>query len=130
MSQLILAYKRIPLLSVSLVDRLSEIVRNYNFAGRRRFITTFLIAGIGVSLVAYLTALYISFDIGLSLHHKKPIIEDLTEEVLNLEFSMRQNELNLANTNGNILQSMERVSAIKYIPSDESVAVSASLRAQ
>lgn len=127
MTYLILAYKRIPFISVSLSDWLSGVMQNSGIADYRRLITRSLIVGIGISAAAYFAALYISFDAGFSIRESGNTLGDLKEEVSGLELSVRQEESGLAQTKEDILQSMERVSAIRYIPTDGSVAVSASL---
>lgn len=105
-------------------------MQNSGIADHRRFITRSLIVGIGISAAAYFAALYISFDAGFSIRESGNTLGDLKEEVSGLELSVRQEESGLAQTKEDILRSMERVSAIKYIPADASVAVSASLLTQ
>jgi hypothetical protein len=131
MSQLLLAYKYIyiPPLPTFLRSLPLQATRQYRFIPFKGLTTVLLIAS-GIAALVYLSALYVSFATGISLQQYEAERRDLVQKVLRLELSVSQAELNLAHARGDILQSMERVSALSYIPSDESVAISVPLRAQ
>lgn len=88
---------------------------HFNQANRQGVLTLILISLLGVSLAAYLIALFLSFSTGLTLQRDSKILENSVAQVLQQELVLRQRQNTLAESRDNLLRSMEKITSIKYI---------------
>ncbi len=83
-----------------------------------------LLFGAGASLAAaYLLAIFITFHFSFQVKQNTLLYEELSDETLRSEILLQKKTSELAQNYPSILESMERVSSIKYL-TPESVAAS------
>lgn len=82
---------------------------------RRGHITQLLIAVVVFAVVAYLASLYFATNFDLEIRNGNKLLPGLLEEVRKDEFILQNLTTGFALENADVLQSMEKVSAIKYL---------------
>lgn len=86
------------------------------------FITGAIIAWITIAVVMYLVAVYSFFGLGVTLQHKSFAIKNLTESNTIAELNLQQRQTEFAKNNQYILESMEKISDMRYVlPTDTTV---------
>ncbi len=68
-----------------------------------------------LAAVVYLVALFYSFSSGFEIQSSMRLEDDVAEALQAKELALQEKIGLLANRQGSILESMERVSAIKYL---------------
>lgn len=112
MTTLLLGQRKILPSRFFIAEEVSEKVLIF---GARRIITGALAALIGVSILGYLVAVYASFSLGFQLQNQAKNQEALSKEAVGLEL-LAQERINLiAYEQKGVVESMEKVSAIKYL---------------
>lgn len=121
MTTLILAQKRI--LSLQLPFLQWDVAEHFSFLNKRGIFTLsiFVLAGILVGI--YLVSLYLSFFYGFEIQTGNTAVRSLEKAVLERELILQERIKALAGENYPVLKSMEKVSTIRYLTS-ENVAVS------
>lgn len=74
-----------------------------------------------ISLIGYLAALYFTFQLGFMIQGASLRLSKLTDETTRIEFSLRQKEVSFAEENKNLLESMEKITAVKYLNTDSTI---------
>ena len=101
------------------MERMNHIFDAYNQHGR---IIRMLIAWIAGAIVVYLVAVYSLFGLGITLQEKTIELKKLTEANIISELNLRQKQTEFARNNEDILQSMEKITNLRYItPADTAV---------
>ena len=84
-----------------------------------------------VFLASYLGALYASIGISFSIQDQEKLIQDAEKDLLTVEVELQAKKSSLAKEKNSILESMEKVSNIRYIlPKNYVVSDSALLKSQ
>lgn len=78
---------------------------------------------IAILTVTYLGSLYITFKLGFDAQAYQESITEKSAELLKLDLEVQETKKALADNHKEVLESMERISAIKYL-TPEAVAVS------
>lgn len=110
MTTLILAQKRI-----------MTVMPAFDFADRfihanRGGVVSAILAGLTtLAVVVYLVALFYSFSSGFEIQSSMRLEDDVAEALQAKELALQEKISLLANRQGSILESMERVSTIKYL---------------
>lgn len=117
MTTLILAQRKIvsffPAVNLSVEARF----RRFNSKGK----ATFTLLGILlVSVIAYLAALYITFNLSFHIRENNEKLTKLEDTALALELKFQEESAGLVKNKGAFLETMEEVSSIKYLSSDGS----------
>lgn len=84
----------------------------------QRVAVIIILALISTSVAGYLIALYLSFEFGFRIQRAQSVYEEVKKEVLAEEMLLQKNLSFLAEEQKNIVESMEKVSAIKYLDLD------------
>lgn len=85
-------------------------------------ITGAIIAWITITVVMYLVAVYSFFGLGVGLQQKSLVIKNLTESNTIAELNLQQRQTEFAKNNQDILESMEKISDMRYVlPADTAV---------
>lgn len=98
------------------------ILTSFFFTLRERFVGRILIAAIIFSVAAYLIALFLSFSVGFQIQKQAAAEEELARTLQETELSLQRKMDLLAEGQVSWLESMERVSSIRYLR-PENVAV-------
>ena len=81
-----------------------------------------MIIWIAGAIVVYLVAVYSLFGLGITLQEKTIELKKLTEANIISELNLRQKQTEFARNNEDILQSMEKITNLRYItPADTAV---------
>lgn len=125
MTTLILAQKRfITGRLTAEMDRVTELFLAWNYNG---ILTVSALIFIVAAALGYLISAYAIFEIGFKIQGQESAISQLESSVASKEIMLHKLRTGLANDGGELLNSMEKVSALKYI--GEEGAVTASLSA-
>ena len=84
----------------------------------RRMIAVMTLALVSISVTGYLVALYSSFEFSFRIQRAQGVYEELKKEVLKDEMLLQKKFDFLSEEQKNIVESMEKVSAIKYLELD------------
>ena len=94
----------------------------YDVLQERGFITHMMLAVIAGAILAYLIAVYSLFGLGVTLQQKSMVLKELTDTNTIAELNLGQQQTGFAKNNEDILQSMEKISDLRYVlPTDTSV---------
>ena len=94
----------------------------YDALQERGFITHMMLALIAGAILAYLIAVYSLFGLGVTLQQKSMVLKELTDTNRITELNLGQQQTGFAKNNEDILQSMEKISDLRYVlPTDTSV---------
>lgn len=96
----------------------------FSDANRGGELTVFLLGILGLGIVSYLASLFIAFQLGFSIQEIQSEFEERRARVADMEFKLQQlsSESLLPDANA-VITSMERVTSIKYLSGDGSVAL-------
>ena len=120
MTVLILAHRKI--IPLALSAKMVHIVEGFRVLNRRGFITVLFLISTTFLVVGYLVGLFWTFNAGLSVGQDNATLNRLTEEYSRVALSVERQENTLAEEYGSLLQSMEKVSTMKYLEKDSVVA--------
>ena len=81
-------------------------------------IAVMTLALVSISVTGYLVALYSSFEFSFRIQRAQGVYEELKKEVLKDEMLLQKKFDFLSEEQKNIVESMEKVSAIKYLELD------------
>lgn len=85
----------------------------------RGIITGFIMSWIAAAVLCYLIAVYSFFGINASIHHQNVILKQLVDAKTQVELSVQQKQAGFAQNNQYISESMEKISEIRYVTSDD-----------
>ena len=86
------------------------------------FVTKAAIGWVAVAVVVYLVATYSVFGLDITLKQQSAVVKDLTESNTITELHLQQRQTEFARTNKDILQSMQKISDMRYVlPTDTTV---------
>lgn len=122
MTILVLAQKKI--LYSGLFQRLDAIKTGFREINRRGTLTIILIWLVATLATGYLGALYLTFQTGFFIRESNKFAAEYKEEVLKLELEVQEAERGLASSHKETLESMEKISGIKYVSPVRDVALS------
>lgn len=103
------------ILSSTLLARLGQLKIWFGEINRSGIIMTVLVWIIAVLITLYLGSLYITFKTGFIVQEVNNRIVKADEDILNLELRLQEERGRLAHDNQTVLESMERISTIKYL---------------
>lgn len=106
----------IPFKNKLLVFTLNE---RFCVINERGIVTNSIIAWIGITIICYLIAVYSFFGINASMHRQGALLKQLTDAKIQVELNVQQKQAGFARNNQNILESMEKISEIRYITSND-----------
>lgn len=106
------------------MDSIAERFSVWNRDGRLTLSSLIFIA---IAVFSYLVSAYAIFETGFKMQGQESVISRLESSVASKEINLHELRTGLANDNGGLLDTMEKVSALKYI--GEEGAVTASLPA-
>lgn len=118
MTLLVLAHKRILMSNVIRTPYAIEWLMEKSRGGR---VTLWLLGGIIFCVFIYLLALFTTFSLSFQIRENTRRYDELSEHTLRSEILLQQRKSELAENHTLLLQSMERVSSVKYL-TPESVA--------
>ena len=81
----------------------------------RGFVTHMTTAWIVGAIVTYLIAAYSLFGLGVTMQQKSAVLKELTETNTIAELNIQQKQTEFAKNNEDILQSMEKISDMRYV---------------
>ena len=85
-------------------------------------VTRVTISWIVAGAVVYLIAMYSVFGLGIALQQKSTIAKDLTESNIIAELHLQQRQTEFARSNKDVLQSMHKISDMRYVsPGDTAI---------
>jgi hypothetical protein len=116
MTILVLAQKKI--LPFSCPINLTRTAERFYDLNQKGFITLTLILLIVFSIISYLAALFLTFDSGFKIQTAEREFTKLKNTAATLELQVQKEETSFAKDHKDILESMERVSSIKYLTVD------------
>lgn len=122
MTAIVLALNRIQRISIRpKPTRLARIFSDANKDGR----LSVILAGIlGLALLSYVASLFVVFQLGFSIQEAEIQLEGYRRELADTEFRFQQiSSQVLLPGASEVLASMEKVTSVKYITEDESVAL-------
>lgn len=90
---------------------------------RRGFLSAGLGAIIAASVIAYLFALMTVFHLGLQTQTASGMIWRLQEDVLKSKIALQESDAYFADAHKDILDAMEKISSITYIPRERAAAL-------
>lgn len=79
---------------------------------------------IAVAAFSYLVSAYAIFEIGFKMQAQESVISRLESSVASKEINLHELRIGLANDGGELLNSMEKVSALRYIGEEGKVTAS------
>lgn len=121
MTTLILAAQRATPFRVSgYLAGIREAVLTFN---RRGFLSAGLCALIAGSIGAYLFALMALFHLGLQMQTASGGIARLQDDILKSEIALQESDAGFATAHKDILDSMEKISSITYLPRERAAAM-------
>lgn len=104
-----------------MMDRLTERFLDWNHNG---IITVFTLIFIAAAVISYLISAYTIFEIGFKIQEREYTISQLEALTASREISLHELRTGLANDSGELLNLMEKVSALKYIGGEGTVTAS------
>ncbi len=91
-------------------------------AGDSKIVFRLAIVWIASAVAVYLVAVYSVFGLGVAVQEKTAVAKELAESNKILELDLQQKYTQFARNNEEILQTMEKISDLKYVlPADTSV---------
>ena len=92
-------------------------IMHYAFEGlqSRGFVTHMTVAWIAGAVLTYLIAAYSLFGLGVTMQQKSAVLKELTETNTIVELNIQQKQTEFAKNNEDILQSMEKISDMRYV---------------
>ena len=106
----------------SLRERVGIMHYAFDVLQKPGFITHVMLAVIAGAILAYLIAIYSLFGLGVTLQQKSIVLKELTDTNRITELNLGQRQTEFAKNNEDILQSMEKISDLRYVlPADTSV---------
>lgn len=121
MTALILAAQRA--IPPKLSDHAAGIREMFLAFNRRGFFSIGLCAVMVGSAVAYLCALAVLFHMGLQMQTASGEILRLQEDILKSEIALQESEAGFAVAHKSILDGMEKISSMSYIPREHTAAL-------
>ncbi len=116
MTILVLSQKKILPLSFPInFRRAAEWFCVFNKGG---FISLILILTIVISIAGYLAVLFLTFDLGFKIQAAEREFVKLKDAAATLELKIQKEETSFIENHKDVLESMERVSSIKYLTID------------
>lgn len=113
MTVLILAHSAILRRQSALADKLDIAwFREYNKYG---FISLGIITILVITLVGYLAAIYFIINIGFVIQKHEEVMAEISEDFLAMELAAQGGRTKLAEDQKSVLESMEKISAVKYL---------------
>ena len=113
MTVLILAHNAILRRRSAIVDKLDfGWFREYN---RQGFISLGIIALLIVTFTSYLATLYFIINTGFVIQKHEGVMAEISENFLTMEFTAQSGRAKLAEDQKSVLESMEKISAVKYL---------------
>ena len=102
------------------VDSYLTAANSFNFEWFRRYnkyglISSGVIAILIITLGSYLTALYFIINTGFAIQEQEKTMVQINEEFLAMELTTQNNRTKLAEDQKPILESMEKISTVKYL---------------
>lgn len=86
--------------------------KEYNMYGLISFgIITLLI----IALVGYLAAIYFIINTGFAIQKHEEVMAEISEDFLVMELAAQSGKTKLAEDQKSVLESMEKISAVKYL---------------
>lgn len=120
MTTLILNHKkRLPFLNIFALRKSAGWFYNLNKKGGA--VSFVLMAVILVSVISYLATLFTAFDIGIKIQTTEKELVKLNSAATLLEAQIQKKELSFVQDQQDVLESMEKVSSIKYLRLDNFV---------
>ncbi|MDP3770190.1 MAG: hypothetical protein U1A25_01970 [Candidatus Sungbacteria bacterium] len=117
-----LTYIQRRMVLTSFDNRMFRIPRTFRLINDRGSITAMIIGWGGAAIASYLIAVYYFFGLGASMQQKSLLIKELTESNTIIELTIQQKETAFARDNEDVLESMQKISDIRYVtPTDTSV---------
>ncbi len=113
MTTLVLVQRKI--LSAALPARFGQLKIWFEEINRDGIIMTALAWIIAVLITLYLGSLYMTFKTGFIIQEVTNRIAKVDEDILSLELRLQERRSRLAYDNTTVLESMERISDIKYL---------------
>jgi len=111
-------------------------VRVHNFSVRTREIFLYVnrhgLLSVGLSLAiaagaaAYLVALMTIFHLGLQMQQTSGEMSRLEQDILKSEIALQQDDANFVSAHKDILDGMEKISSITYVPRERAAAMAPS----
>lgn len=91
----------------------------YYILNNSRFFTGLLMTWILVAVAIYLIAIYSFFGLGVALQEKSLMVKNLSESNTIVELNLQQQQTAFVRNNQTILESMEKISDMRYVlPTD------------
>ena len=90
---------------------------------RRGILTGGCLALIASAGVSYLLALFMLFHLGLAMQDTSVSLSAVRQDILKDEIILQSGDANFAETNKEILATMEQISSITYIPREHAAAM-------
>ena len=119
MTTLVLIQKKI--LSFSSPFALGKSTEWFYDLNKKGLISIFLLSIILIGVISYLAALFTVFELGVKIQKTEKELVKLNSDITLLEAQMQKQELSFVQDRQDILGAMEKVSAIKYLQSDNFV---------
>lgn len=116
MTTLVLAQKKI--LSFPWLANLKRAAERFYDLNQKGLITLTFILIIVFSIISYLAALFLTFNLSFKIQAAEKEAAKLKNTAAVLEFQIQKEEASFVQDHKNILESMEKVSNIKYLTSD------------
>lgn len=116
MTTLALAQKKI--MSLPWPVDITRMVGRFYVLNQKGFITAALTLLIIFSIVSYLVVLFLTFDLGFKIQLAEKKFAQLKNAAATLELQIQKEETSFAKDHQDVLESMERVSSIKYLTID------------
>ena len=83
---------------------------------------TLLMIWIGAAVIVYLMAVYSVFGLSVGLSRNEAAVKILTESNTIMELNLQQKQTEFARNNQDVLESMQKISEIRYVgPTDTAV---------
>lgn len=94
----------------------------FGMLNQRGAVTNAAISVIAVAVATYLIAVYSLFGLAVTLQQKTTAIRELNESNTITELNLQQKQTGFARNNQDVLQSMEKISDMRYVmPADTAV---------
>lgn len=113
MTVLILAHNAILRRQSAIADKLDIAwFRKYNKYGLISFVIIVLLI---ISLLSYLAALYFIINTGFVIQKHEEVMAEISEDFLAMELAAQSGRTKLAEDQKSVLESMEKISVVKYL---------------
>lgn len=103
------------------MDRLTE---RFSVWNRDGLLTVSALVFIAAAVLSYLVSAYVIFELGFKIQVQESVISRLESSVASKEINLHEFRTGLANDGGELLNYMEKVSALKFIGEDGKVTAS------